>query len=364
MRRLAAELHRRTGRSAGNGSLMRTGPVALAHLGDSDAIAEAARAVSTLTHHDPVAGDACVLWCLAIDLAVRTGQLDVRVGLPYVDASYWAPLLDEAETVHPSHYTHNGWVVEALLGAWSSLSRTSNLRDALILAVQGGGDTDTVAAITGSLAGAAYGGSTVPFTWRRMLHGWPGLRARDLVRLAYLTAHKGRPGPQGWPTAERLMSYEGANTRTVAHPDDPGVLLGAVGALQPGVAQAVVSLCRLGAGQVPLAGVVADDHVEVWLVDAEDANNDLPFVLRDAAETFASCGARARRSSCTACTPTPEHPSSPRSTAACSPASQPASASTGYSQSSPTPAPAVPSLRRWGPTNHRDGASTEVPSSI
>ena len=29
MRRLAAELHRRTGRSAGNGSLMRTGPVGL-----------------------------------------------------------------------------------------------------------------------------------------------------------------------------------------------------------------------------------------------------------------------------------------------------------------------------------------------
>ena len=36
---------------------------------------------------------------------------------------------------------------------------------------------------------------------------------------------------------------------------------------------------------MPLDGVAAEDHVEVWLVDAEDANNDLPFVLRDAAET-------------------------------------------------------------------------------
>ena len=60
---------------------MRTSPVALAHLGDPDAIADAARAVSALTHHDPVAGEACVLWCLAIDHAVRTGELDVRVGL-------------------------------------------------------------------------------------------------------------------------------------------------------------------------------------------------------------------------------------------------------------------------------------------
>lgn len=66
------------------------------------------------------------------------------------------------------------------------------------------------------------------------------------------------------------------------HPDDPGVLLGAVGALRPGVADAVVSLCRLGSTQVPLGGVRPEDHIEVWLVDDEDSNNDLPFVLRDA----------------------------------------------------------------------------------
>ena len=73
---------------------------------------------------------------------------------------------------------------------------------------------------------------------------------------------------------------------TVAHPDDPGVLLGAVGALQPGVADAVVSLCRLGTTQVPLDGVAPEDHLEVWLVDADDANNDLPFVLQDAADAI------------------------------------------------------------------------------
>lgn len=284
MRAFAAELHDRTGRTAGNGSLMRTGPVALAHLGDADAIVEAAGGVSALTHHDPRALEACVLWCLAIDLAVRTGELDIRVGLPHVDADFWRPLLEEAETVAPSHYQHsNGWTVAALLAAWSSVSRTASLRDAVITAVRGGGDTDTVAAIAGALAGARYGGSTVPFAWRRLLHGWPGLRSRDLVRLAYLTANDGTPSPQGWPTGDRLTSYDGADRRTVAHPDDPGVLLGAVGALRPGVADAVVSLCRLGAAQVPLQGLDPQDHLEVWLVDDEDANNDLAFVLRDAA---------------------------------------------------------------------------------
>jgi ADP-ribosylglycohydrolase len=45
---------------------MRTAPVALAHLGDTDAIVHAATAVGELTHADPRAGEACVLWSLAI----------------------------------------------------------------------------------------------------------------------------------------------------------------------------------------------------------------------------------------------------------------------------------------------------------
>lgn len=285
LRRLGAELHERTGRTAGNGSLMRTSPVVLAHLGDPAAIADAARAVSTLTHHDPVAGDACVLWCLAIDHAVRTGELDVRASLSYVDAAYWSPLLDEAERHEPSHWSRtNGWVVAALQGAWSAVSRADSLPDGLQRAVAGGGDTDTVAAIAGALLGARFGGSNVPFAWRRLLHGWPGLRSRDLAALAVLAVRGGRPDPDGWPLAERLTSYQGSSSVLVPHPDDDGVLLGAVGALRPGVAQAVVSLCRLGAAEAPLAGVAPEDHAEVWVVDKEDANNDLRSVVSDAAE--------------------------------------------------------------------------------
>ncbi len=46
-------------RSAGNGSLMRTAPVALAYFDDEPGLIEAARTVSDLTHADPLAGDAC-----------------------------------------------------------------------------------------------------------------------------------------------------------------------------------------------------------------------------------------------------------------------------------------------------------------
>jgi len=285
MRTVSRQLHERTGRTAGNGSLMRTSPVALAHLGDREAIAEAARAISELTHFDPMAGDACVLWCLAIDQAVRTGELDIRVGLPRVDVS-WGALIEEAEGRDPAYYApQSGWVVAALLAAWSAISATGGLEDGLQAAVHGGGDTDTVAAIAGGLLGAGYGGSAVPARWRRMLHGWPGLWSRNLVRLAVLAARGGQPDGEGWPTAPTIPSYAGADTATVPHPDDPGVLLGAVGALRPGVADAVVSLCRLGREQAPVTANPRD-HIEVWLVDQDDANNALPVVLADTASVI------------------------------------------------------------------------------
>jgi len=49
----SARLHNLTGGTAGNGSLMRTAPLALAHLDDEAALVEAARAVSELTQLGP-----------------------------------------------------------------------------------------------------------------------------------------------------------------------------------------------------------------------------------------------------------------------------------------------------------------------
>jgi ADP-ribosylglycohydrolase len=179
-RSTSAALHADTGRSAGNGSLMRTAPVALAYLDDPPGLAKAARAISELTHFDPEARDACVLWCAAIRHAVLTGELDVRVGLADVEADrreLWAARLDHAEASVPSDFSgNNAWVVAALQGAWSAITATSvpvdkpgdgvfradHLRLALEAAVRGGGDTDTVAAIAGGLLGGAYGASAVP----------------------------------------------------------------------------------------------------------------------------------------------------------------------------------------------------------
>jgi len=184
--------HAVTGHTAGNGSLMRTGIVAVAYLDDVSGLASVARHVSSLTHWDDDAGDACVLWCLAIRHAVLTGSLDIAVGLEALPAArrdVWSERMAEAAHSRPVDFPRNGWVVHAFQAAWSAIATTRvpdlrpevHLQLALENAVRAGGDTDTVAAIAGQLLGARWGASSVPDQWMDVVHGWPHLRAGDLA---------------------------------------------------------------------------------------------------------------------------------------------------------------------------------------
>jgi ADP-ribosylglycohydrolase len=313
----ATAVHKRRGISGGNGSLMRTAPLALAYLDDPDALVDAAQSVSALTHHDPEAGEACALWCLAIRHAVLHGTFDglglALDWLPADRATVWAHRIAEAQAHPPARFTNNGWVVEALQGAWSAITRTpipdddpthgvfaaQHLQRALEAAVRGGHDTDTVAAIAGGLLGAVWGASAVPLAWQRVVHGWPGLRARGLIRLGLLGARGGQPDRDGWPTVPVFdySDYDGAGA-LARHPHDDGVWLSGVHTLRdlPDLVDAVVSLCRLGAQEAPAPGVAAADHVEVWLIDSAnpDRNPHLDHVLVQAADTIAALRAEGR----------------------------------------------------------------------
>ncbi|CAK9780566.1 ADP-ribosylglycohydrolase [Cutaneotrichosporon oleaginosum] len=184
----AAEVQESLGRGAGNGCLMRVGPLALGYLGpeDGNRLADAARKQARLTHHEPDAGDAAVLWSLAIRHAVLTGQADLRgqlVYLPEDRRALWAERLDAAEKGTTYDFIKNNWVVTALQCAWIAVRSGSDARSTLVAAVKGLGDTDTIAAIAGALAGALYGAHSVPPDWREKLHGWPGYTTVDMERL-------------------------------------------------------------------------------------------------------------------------------------------------------------------------------------
>jgi ADP-ribosyl-[dinitrogen reductase] hydrolase len=183
-----------------NGSLMRTGPVALAHLGDREAIAKAAREVSDVTHYDPsgYTGDACAIWSVVIDMAIEHGKglyLPTALGnaLGYVPAErreYWAGLVNEAMATEDGTDLRpgNGSALGALKGAVWALSHAHDYLSAIQNAVSIGGDTDTVAAITGQLAGAVFGSSGIPQELRDGVHGWPAMNGGQLGELALAAA--------------------------------------------------------------------------------------------------------------------------------------------------------------------------------
>ena len=194
--------------AAGNGALMRTGPVALAHLGDRAAVASLARSVAAMTHPHPDSVDACVLWSLALERAITTATAEsfdwvgsLQSGLEFVDEgrrAVWAERIDEAAGADPVRWSgSNGWVVGAFQAAMAAITSTpvptdrptDHLVRVLEVASRSGGDTDTVAAIAGALLGARWGVGVVPEEWRSKLNGYgrydqPKLSGADLERLA------------------------------------------------------------------------------------------------------------------------------------------------------------------------------------
>lgn len=278
---------------------MRAAPVALPHLDDPEAVANAARKVGALTHYDHRAQEACVLWSLAIRHAVLHAEFDIRAGLVHLDtdaAAYWTEKLDEAETSQPGRFRPNGWAVTALQAAWSAILHTPvpteepcrHLVDSLTTAIAIGDDTDTVAAIAGGLLGARWGASAVPADWRRISHGYPGITGERLVELAHLAANKG-PTAYNWPLTHYIDYSTYITEQTiVTHPYDDGVYLADASALDnlPDDVTAVVSLCLVGTDQIPRN----IEHVVFRLIDvsAPDANPNLDFMITDTARTVAT----------------------------------------------------------------------------
>lgn len=292
LREAARRIHEETGRSAGNGALMRTSPVALAHLHDPEKAAIAARAIAELTHYDPFAGDACVLWTELIRRAVldgRTLALDLSL-VPRERRDYWAGLVAEASDLPAATFTPNGDTMRALQAAYASVLDAARggtgsgfVERGLVTAVLVGHDTDTVAAIAGGPLGGLRGLGAIPTPWVLAINGWPGYRADALMRMA-LAIVDGGAEPGTWPWVERMERRAPHTSRLVAHPSDPEVLLGTTAALdrvdELGV-DAVISLCRIGTDQVAPGRVAADRHAQFWIVDDDDpqVNPNLVDVL-------------------------------------------------------------------------------------
>ena len=158
--------------------------------------------------------------------------------------------------------------------------------------MRGGGDTDTVAAIAGSLAGAVHGGSAVPARLEAAAARLARHR-RERADSARLPRRPPRPDPtaRGGRSPSARRSIRTATTSSGIRTTS-GVWIGSIAALDrlPAGVDAVVSLCRVGTRQVP-DGL---ESVQVWLIDQPDRNDNLDFVLTEAADVVAALRAEGK----------------------------------------------------------------------
>ncbi|MFG2990504.1 ADP-ribosylglycohydrolase family protein [Streptomyces sp. NPDC048257] len=189
-------------RAAGNGSLMRAATSALyfAPAGQRGTM-DAARRIAALTHGDRAAweGTAILHELVRVALAGADPLAELPATLAAVHPDHrerYGRVL--APDWHPDLATEfNGAVWPCLGSAVWALRTTATFAEAVRAAVDLGGDTDTVAAVTGALAGARYGQGAVPEHWTAALHvplpgfGDRALDADDLRALAQRLAAAG-----------------------------------------------------------------------------------------------------------------------------------------------------------------------------
>lgn len=197
---------------AGNGSLMRTAPIAVFYQDEAARRREVSMLDSALTHFDPRCQLACAAFNGAIaaaigprpaspsemlaaareDLGAAAEALAAKEGgfEAEIDAARQALEADLAlaESADPALYGGEvdlarmaGFVRVAFRLAFWHLVQGASFEAALIDVVNRGGDADTNGAITGALLGARWGASAIPAAWRDRvqgaLSGMPGVWA-------------------------------------------------------------------------------------------------------------------------------------------------------------------------------------------
>ena len=218
--------------SAGNGVAMRIAPLGLAFGNDLTALRRETARNAVVTHADRLAVASGIVQAYAVARLTRTapGTLDPRAFLAeLVDvladfedagaverrpdsvrlADRITELADMLDLTPDEAFarTHNGaFVLESLPAAiWSFLAHAENPEEAIVVAVNGGYDADTVAAMTGAMAGAYHGDAALPGRWLDDLEAAADIRAiADRLHREHVTGVSSTTGPTSASDAERV----------------------------------------------------------------------------------------------------------------------------------------------------------------
>jgi ADP-ribosylglycohydrolase len=164
-------------RSAGNGSIMRLAPVPLFYAKRPLEAIEKSGESSRTTHGVATAVDASrylgALLVGAVNGVTREELLSERYS-PISGYYEENPLVEEIDEIARGSFKHrqppeiqgSGYVVKSLEAALWALYHSRSFREGCLLAVNLGDDADTTGAVYGQLAGAFYGESGIPESWR------------------------------------------------------------------------------------------------------------------------------------------------------------------------------------------------------
>ena len=184
----------------GNGSLMRILPLAF-YLKDSSVEDRYAvtKDVSALTHPHIRAVTGCFIYLqFAIALLNKKEKTEAYNEIQHTARNFLMQKTDMKELNHFSRIFNGSiggfpeesiestpYVVHSLEAALWCVMRYDNYRDTVLGAVNLGGDTDTIAALAGGLAGIIYGTKQIPEEWISIL-----ARKDDIIDLAARFATK------------------------------------------------------------------------------------------------------------------------------------------------------------------------------
>ena len=161
--------------SNGNGSLMRIYPFVLyayiKNMNDND-FDSMIKSASSLTHAHQYSIDGCIIYAYILRELITNPNIEsvykgINLSKNKVKSKqiYHRILNHSIEVYNESDIKSTGYVVDSLEAAIWCLLTTKNYIDCILKAINLGGDTDTIGAISGSLAGALYGWNSIPSEW-------------------------------------------------------------------------------------------------------------------------------------------------------------------------------------------------------
>jgi len=181
--------------SAGNGSLMRCAPIALWDFSDVSKRLEHSRVQSEITHAHQECQWSCALLNSFIfhlmDVGVRDVALDRALSECRDAPGHIRKRVQLAPGKVKSELKPSGYVLDTLDCAVWAFMNSDGFEDALVAAVNLGGDADTNGAVCGALAGAFYGARDIPARWLEVLQD-----RQQIAQLATSIAQRQKEGPQ------------------------------------------------------------------------------------------------------------------------------------------------------------------------